>query len=114
MSTPFKTPPEFLQHLGITPEQLADLFWEMDDEKQAAFFNHLGVIALSAPAPFSREVGGWSAFDWQMYHAAIHTKALPLGRRAMQIIGEQTCDSVMMPYDRDAVRSAQFCVKGSA
>ena len=31
----------------ITPEQLAELFWEFDSRQQAAFFNHLGVISLA-------------------------------------------------------------------
>lgn len=28
--------------VDITPEQLAEAFWEMDMHQQAEFFNHLG------------------------------------------------------------------------
>lgn len=34
--------------VGLSPEKLADLFWEMNCHKQAAFFNRLALVAPPA------------------------------------------------------------------
>lgn len=65
----------------LTPEQLAHVFWSMDDAEQGKFFDELGVIVMTTPAPFSRKIGSMFGLDWQMYHAA--QKATPLGRDVM-------------------------------
>jgi len=105
-------PDTLLRDYKVTPEQLAQVFWEMDDREQAAFFNHLGVLALATPAPFSKEIGSWFAFDWQMYHAGTHATALPLGRRVMEIIGESASGALLMPYEREDVRWRNLPTRG--
>ena len=70
----------------LEPKHLAQIFWEMDDAQQGEFFDQLGILVMSTPAPFSREVGSMFGLDWQMYHA--HLKATPLGKDVMSRFGE--------------------------
>ena len=83
---------------SLTPEQLAEAFWDMDADQQAKFFNALGVLALGTKSPFSDHVNSWFPLDWQMYHASKSPHALPLGKRAMEIIGQQFSGELLQPY----------------
>lgn len=110
-----KTLPDILlKDFSLTPAQLADKFWAMDDQQQAEFFHELGVHALSTPAPFSRDLGSWFGFDWQMYHAATHTKSSAIGRRVMEIIGESASGTLLVPYEREDVRYRNLPTRGGA
>ncbi len=105
-------PADVLKAFRITPDQLAEMFWALDDREQADFFNQLGVLALSTPAPFTREIGGWFPLDWQMHCCAVHAQALPLGRRAMEIIGENSHAQMLQPYEREDVRYRNLPTRG--
>lgn len=83
---------------AITPEQLAEAFWGMDADQQAKFFNALGVLVLGTKSPFSNHVNSWFPLDWQMYHVSISPYALPLGKRAMEIVGQQVSGELLQPY----------------
>jgi hypothetical protein len=37
-----------MENNGITPEILAELFWDMNDKEQTKFFNHVGRLANSS------------------------------------------------------------------
>lgn len=69
----------------LTPEQLAECFWSLDDSQQAKFFDYLGVLALSTPTPFTKNVGSYFGFDMQMCYAAEKSSGNAL--RIMDIIG---------------------------
>ena len=86
---------------SLTPEMLAEAFWAMDSNQQAKFFGHLGACALATPAPFTKELGSWSAFNWQMYHAGVYP-ATPLAAEAMRRIGD-AADKLMSDQLRQAV-----------
>lgn len=43
----------------ITPEELAEAFWDLASDQQAVFFNHLGLIT-----------GGGNDFEKQMLYVA--------------------------------------------
>jgi ectoine hydroxylase-related dioxygenase (phytanoyl-CoA dioxygenase family) len=105
-------PPELLNAFKITPGQLAGMFWGLDDSQQAEFFHELGNLAITTPAPFTREIGSWFAFDWQMYHAAAHAKSSAIGRRAMEIIGESASGTLLVPYEREDVRYRNLWTRG--
>lgn len=70
----------------LTPAQLAEIFWHLDDTEQGRFFDELGTLVLATPSPFVREIGSMFGLDWQMYHA--HLKATALGQDAMRRISE--------------------------
>lgn len=81
----------------LSPSQLAQLFWEMDDGEQAIFFNHLGSLALSTPT-MSNAIGSFNGIDMQMYCAAKHANMLPLGIRVMDCINGNTFGHRMQSY----------------
>ena len=70
----------------LTPADMAELFWAMDDEEQGKFFDELGTLVLSTPSPFLRDIGSMFGLDWQMYHAS--QKATALGQDVMRRISE--------------------------
>lgn len=80
----------------LTPEQLAELFWELSDAEQARFFGSLGACVLATPAPFSGEFGHYFGLDMQMCFAASH--CTPNGLRVMEIIGQQASGQRLQPY----------------
>lgn len=80
----------------LTPEQLAELFWQLDDDQQARFFGHLGACALGTPAPFTKELGSYFGLDMQMYMAM--KKCTPNGKRVIEIIGQMASQERLQPY----------------
>jgi len=64
--------------LALTPEELADAFWGMNDTEQARFFNTVGVIAQTEFTDFSMQLAAVTSNDI----------LLGTGRRAMELIGE--------------------------
>jgi len=72
----------------LTPEQLAELFWQLDDSEQARFFGSLGACALATPYPFSQQVGSYFPLDFLMYMASTHCTGN--GLRVMQLFGDQS------------------------
>jgi hypothetical protein len=72
----------------LTPEQLAELFWQLDDKEQARFFGTLGACALATPDPFTKQVGSYFPLDFQMYMASTHCTGN--GLRVMQLFGDQS------------------------
>lgn len=63
--------------LEMTPERLADLFWEMDADDQAKFFSTLGVIA------------GVDDFSTQMNSVSHSTYLNNSGSEIMDCIGRR-------------------------
>lgn len=52
----------------ITPEILAELFWEMNNEEQSKFFNHIGTLASSSElwmqfSYLSCDTYGWTVLE---------------------------------------------------
>lgn len=82
----------------LTPEQLAECFWSLDDSQQAKFFEQLGVLALSTPCSYSKKVGSYFPLDMQMCYAANHCSGNAL--RVMEIIGSHAngYSERMQPY----------------
>lgn len=72
----------------ITPSQLAEIFWEMDDAEQAVFFNHVGTMALTTSA--YGMIGSFVPLDMQMFATAKHANMTPLGIRVMECINGNT------------------------
>lgn len=97
---------------ALTPPQLAELFWALDSEQQAQFFNALGVCALATPAPFSREFNSWAGLDWQMYHAAKEHIALPYAQRVMDIIGTNADRARASIYPREEAMAKELYACG--
>lgn len=64
----------------LTPEQLAEIFWQMDDDQQARFFGSLGACALATPAPYSGDVGTYFCLDMQMFAAAESVQQMELAQ----------------------------------
>lgn len=58
----------------VTPKQLAEIFWEMDDDEQAEFFQQLFVVS------------GLPNLDNQMY--AVSKSATEYALRTMYTIGK--------------------------
>lgn len=82
----------------LSPEQLAECFWSLDDSEQAKFFEQLGVLALSTPAPFSKQVGSYFGLDMQMCYASSHCSGNAL--RVMDIIGSHARYDEYGPSER--------------
>lgn len=80
----------------LTPEQLAEAFWDMDNLDQAKFFNRLASCVLASPAPYGGSVGTFYPLDVQMYEVA--KECLPSGKRAMEMIGESTYGHRLQAY----------------
>lgn len=57
--------------IELTPKEIAESFWELDRDAQAAVFNYLA---------------GFKDFDWQMKQVAV-SKELNGGLKAMKAIG---------------------------
>lgn len=68
------------QTISVTPEELAEVFWAMDDEEQAKFFNHLGEIADALPM--------------QLQYVTDNDALTIRGRMTMQYIGEYAEEEV--------------------
>lgn len=96
----------------ITPALLAEIFWNMDGDEQAQFFNALGSLALGTPAPFSGEIGSFFGLDMQMCCAVASDYSLPLGRQVMEIIGQQASGTRMQPYREQFQLDRQTVKKG--
>ena len=62
------------QLIEITPEQLAEMFWEMDDSDQAEFFHSLFIVS------------DFQLLDTQMY--GVGKLATEYGLRVMHLIGK--------------------------
>lgn len=60
--------------VSITPEILAEAFWELDDLEQVTFFNHLGLFAPQ------------DEFLQQMHHIIHHTRLTPEGYMCLKAI----------------------------
>lgn len=80
----------------LTPEQLAECFWAMNDEQQARFFGSLGACALATPTWFSGKLGSYWPLDMQMLSASSH--CTPNGLRVMEIIGQSASGQRLQPY----------------
>ena len=82
----------------LTPEQLAECFWSLDDSQQAKFFEQLGNLALSTPCLYSNKVGSYFPLDMQMCYTSHHCSGNAL--RVMEIIGSHTngYSERMQPY----------------
>jgi hypothetical protein len=59
----------------LTPPELATIFWNMDSEEQAIFFNHLGLLSMHK-------------LCLQMCYVAQSPELQPCGKETMQKIGE--------------------------
>lgn len=64
----------------FTPQQIAQMFWDLDDSEQAEFFGSLGAITLATPEVY------WK-LDLQMCYASESAKLTPNGARVMELIG---------------------------
>jgi len=62
----------------LTPDELASEFANMDDEKQAMFFNELATITASWTMPIC----------FQLQYVTDNPVLTPEGRRIMRVIGE--------------------------
>jgi hypothetical protein len=80
----------------LTPEQLAEAFWALDDREQARFFGTLGACSLGTTNCFVKEPGSYFPLDFQMYNASVH--CTPNGLRVMQMIGDNTSGTRLQPY----------------
>lgn len=80
----------------LTPEQLAEAFWALDDSEQARFFGTLGACSLATTNLFVKKPGSYFPLDFQMYNCA--TKCTPNGLRAMELIGQNTSGQRLQPY----------------
>lgn len=80
----------------LTPEQLAEAFWALDDTEQARFFGTLGACSLGTTNCFVKEPGSYFPLDFQMYNCS--TKCTPNGLRVMQLIGDNTAQQRLQPY----------------
>lgn len=43
-------------HHEIDGEAMAEMFWEMDEDEQVAFFNELGFILRDSPVEFQKQM----------------------------------------------------------
>ncbi len=80
----------------LTPEQLAEAFWDLDDSEQARFFGTLGACSLGTINCFVKEPGSYFPLDFQMYMCS--TKCTPNGLRVMQLISDNTACQRLQPY----------------
>lgn len=80
----------------LTPQHLAELFWQLSDTQQADFFGHLGACALSTPTPFTKELGSYFGLDMQMFAAM--KECTPNGKRVMELIGQMASGERLQPY----------------
>ena len=80
----------------LTPEQLAEQFWQLDDTQQAKFFSHLGCCALGTPAPWTGKVGEYHGLDLQMYFAS--RKCDGNGLRVMECLSQSVSAERLQPY----------------
>ena len=61
--------------IPLNPTQVAEAFWELDADQQAAFFNSLGLTA-------------GSKLPFQLQYVTESRILTGLGRNAMQLIGD--------------------------
>lgn len=80
----------------LSPEQLAECFWQLDHREQARFFERLGCCALGTTTPFGGQVGSYFGLDMQMCYTASEASGNAL--RVMECIGQQVEPSRMQPY----------------
>ena len=80
----------------LTPEQLGEMFWQLDDSEQARFFGSLGACALASPEAFTGKLGSYFNLDMQMFWAS--RKCTPNGLRVMELIGQQAPVDRLQPY----------------
>jgi hypothetical protein len=59
-----------------SPQELAEMFWDMGSHEQAAFFNHLHLLA------------GGVKLRGQLYFVSLSTDLNEFGRAGMRYIGE--------------------------
>jgi len=64
----------------FTPQQIAQMFWDLDDSGQAEFFGSLGAMTLATPE-------GYCKLDLQMCYASESPMLTPNGARVMELIG---------------------------
>lgn len=81
---------------ALTPEQLAECFWALEDTQQARFFGSLGALSLATPTPYSGEYGSYFPLDMQMFSAS--RKCTSNGLRAMELIGQSCSGERLQPY----------------
>lgn len=62
--------------VSLTPEEVAERFWEMDNHEQARFYNRLA------------ELGGSYRFSMQLQYLTMDDGLTLAGRSVMQEIGE--------------------------
>jgi len=80
----------------LSPEQLAECFWQLDDTQQAKFFGHLGCCALGTPAPYTGKVGEYHGLDLQMWFASRHCDGN--GLRVMECFSQTASADRLQPY----------------
>lgn len=80
----------------LTPEQLAEQFWNLDDTQQGKFFGHLGCCALGTPAPYTGKVGEYHGLDLQMWFAS--RKCDGNGLRVMECMSQTVSQERLQPY----------------
>lgn len=80
----------------LTPEHLAECFWNLDHHEQARFFERLGCCALGTPTPYSKEVGSYFGLDMQMYYTQQEASGNAL--RVMELIGQGSSHDRLQPY----------------
>ncbi len=73
-----------------TPEQIADMFWNMDADEMARFFGSVGALALA-------EKHGYFSLYSQICAATESPRLTPNGARVMEIIGEYVDGKQMQP-----------------
>jgi len=64
--------------IDITPEELANMLWKMDDKDQAYFFNRLGEILESNTFSFNSQLSELTSKDYLTEN----------GRKVMALVGE--------------------------
>jgi len=80
----------------LTPEQLAEAFWDMDDEQQAKFFSHLGACVLATKDSLTGQTQSYLPLDMQMWHAK--RKCSSNGARVMECFSQSNDHSGIQSF----------------
>lgn len=72
---------QFEVDVKLLPSELAEMFWDLDADEQAKFFNCLGSVLTSS-----------AIFQTQMDNVVLSDVLSDAGKYAMQAIGRSTWD----------------------